>query len=91
MPGVIAVLTGKDWIADGMKAVPNKTFSWHPAEMPLRQHRRLADPFNAPDFPLPYDKARFVGEPLVMVVGETLAAAKDGAERSRSTTSRCRA
>ena len=80
VPGVIAVLTGKDWIADGMKAVPNKTFSWHPAEMPLVNSDGSA-PFSAPDFPLPYDKARFVGEPLVMVVGETLAAAKDGAEQ----------
>ena len=79
VPGVIAVLTGKDWIADGMKAVPNKTFSWHPAEMPLINSDGSA-PFAAPDFPLPYDKARFVGEPLVMVVGDTVVAAKDGAE-----------
>lgn len=78
--GVIAVLTGKDWIADGMKAVPNKTFSWHPAEMPLINSDGSA-PYNAPDFPLPCDKARFVGEPLVMVVAETLAAAKDGVEQ----------
>ena len=34
-PGVLAVLTGKDWLADGLKAVPNKTFSWHPAEVAL--------------------------------------------------------
>src|SRR3569832_1565530 len=44
--GVIAVLTGKDWIADGMKAVPNKTFSWHPAEMPLINSDGSA-PYNA--------------------------------------------
>ena len=80
VPGVIAVLTGQHWVADGMKAVPNKTFSWHPAEMPLI-NTDGSQPFNAPDFPLPYDKARFTGEPLVMVVGETVAAAKDGAEQ----------
>ena len=80
VPGVIAVLTGKHWVADGMKAVPNKTFSWHPAEMPLI-NTDGSQPFNAPDFPLPFDKARFIGEPLVMVVAETVAAAKDGAEQ----------
>lgn len=60
--------------------MPNKTFSWHPAEMPLINSDG-STPYNAPDFPLPYDKARFVGEPLVMVVAETVAAAKDGAEQ----------
>ena len=80
VPGVIAVLTGNDWIADGMKALPNKTFSWHPAEMPLVNSDGSA-PYNAPDFPLPHDKARFVGEPLVMVVAETVAEAKDGVEQ----------
>ena len=79
-PGVLAVLTGKDWLADGLKAVPNKTFSWHPAEVALA-NTDGSQPFAAPDFPLPNDRARFVGEPLVMVVAETVAAAKDGAEQ----------
>ena len=39
MPGVIAVLTGRDWVADGLKAFPIKTFSWHPAEIPRPLHR----------------------------------------------------
>src|SRR5205807_1173244 len=38
-------------------------------------------PFEAPHYPLPADKARFVGEAVAMVIGETLDAAKDGAER----------
>jgi len=33
--------------------------------------------------PLPTDRARFVGEPVAMVVAETPAAARDGAERVR--------
>src|SRR5712692_382453 len=35
VPGVVAVLTGSDLRKDGLKAIPNKTFSWHPAEIPL--------------------------------------------------------
>jgi aerobic carbon-monoxide dehydrogenase large subunit len=80
VPGVIAVLTGEDWRKDGLQAVPNKTFSWHPAEIPLI-NTDGSPPFNAPDYPLPADKARFVGEPIAMVVAETIVAAKDGAER----------
>ena len=78
--GVLAVLTGFDFLKDKLKAVPNKTFSWHPAEIPLI-NTDGSPPYSAPDFPLPTDKARFVGEPLAMVIGETVAAAKDGAER----------
>ncbi len=80
VPGVLAVLTGRDLVADGLKAVPNKTFSWHPAEVPLI-NTDGTPAYNAPDFPLPHDKARFVGEAVAMVVAETMTAAKDGAER----------
>jgi carbon-monoxide dehydrogenase large subunit len=80
VPGVLAVLTGFDWHKDGMKAIPNKTFSWHPAEIPLI-NTDGSPPFNAQDFPLPDDKARFVGEGIAIVVAETATAAKDGAER----------
>ncbi len=77
---MIAVLTGRDLLADGLKPIPLKTFSWHPAEIPLH-NTDGSPPFTAPDFPLPHDKARFVGEAVAMVVAETVAAAKDGAEQ----------
>jgi carbon-monoxide dehydrogenase large subunit len=80
LPGVITVLTGKDWLADGMKPTPIKTFSFHPAEVPLI-NTDGSPPFIAPDFPLPQDKVRFAGEAVAIVVAETLAAAKDGSER----------
>jgi carbon-monoxide dehydrogenase large subunit len=80
VPGVIAVLSGKDWLADGMKPIPVKVFSFHPAEIPLINSDG-SPPFLAPDFPLPHDKVRFAGEAVAMVVAETQAAAKDGAER----------
>jgi carbon-monoxide dehydrogenase large subunit len=80
VPGVIAVLTGHDLRQDGLKPIPNKTFSWHPAEIPLI-NTDGSPAYHAPDFPLPIDKTRFVGEAVAMVVAETVAAAKDGAER----------
>jgi aerobic carbon-monoxide dehydrogenase large subunit len=78
-PGVLAVLTGRDVLADGLKPVPHKQWSYHPAEMPL-QNKSGAPVFAAAHYPLPADKARFVGEAVAMVVAETVAAAKDAAE-----------
>src|SRR5216684_8022895 len=79
-PGVLAVLTGADFLADGLKPIPHKPWSPHPAEARLH-NRGGIPPFEAPHYPLPADKARFVGEAVAMVIGETLDAAKDGAER----------
>jgi aerobic carbon-monoxide dehydrogenase large subunit len=80
VPGVLAVLTGVDFLADGLKPIPHKVWSPHPAETQLRD-REGASFYEAPHYPLPTDKARFVGEAVAMVVGETVNAAKDGAER----------
>ncbi|MGA8616555.1 MAG: xanthine dehydrogenase family protein molybdopterin-binding subunit [Xanthobacteraceae bacterium] len=79
-PGVLAVLTGADFIADGLNPIPHKVWSQHPAEIQLRS-RHDTKMFTAPHYPLPTDKARFAGEAVAMVVGETVYAAKDGAER----------
>jgi len=79
-PGVLAVFTGQDCIAGGLKPIPHKPWSPHPAEAVLR-NKGGAAPFEAPHLPLPADKAHFVGEALAMVVAETVHAAKDGAEQ----------
>jgi len=75
-PGVLAVLTGADFVADGLQPIPHKVWSQHPAEIQLQP----PEVFTAPHYPLPTDKARFVGEAVAMVVAETVNAAKDGAE-----------
>jgi len=80
VPGVLAVLTGADFLADGLKPIPHKPWSPHPAETKLSNRDGRA-PFEPPHYPLPADKARFVGEAVAMVVAETLYAAKDAAER----------
>jgi carbon-monoxide dehydrogenase large subunit len=80
IPGVLAVLTGADFVADRLNPIPNKTFSLHPAEMPLINSDG-SPAFNISDYPLPPDKTRFVGEAIAMVVADSVAIAKDGAER----------
>ncbi len=71
---------GRYFIADRINPIPNKTFSLHPAEIPL-VNSDGTPAFNVPDYPLPADKARFVGEAIAMVIAESIAVAKDGAER----------
>jgi aerobic carbon-monoxide dehydrogenase large subunit len=81
-PGVIAVLTGADAAEDGVVSIPHPAVPTNPHEVPLKS--RDGSPFFvAPHAPLPTDRARFVGEPVAMVVAETPAAARDGAERVR--------
>jgi carbon-monoxide dehydrogenase large subunit len=74
-PGVTAVLTGRDAAHDGLKPIPFRPIS------PNRHEVKLKASFLAPYPPLPADKARYVGQAVAVVVAETVAAAKDGAER----------
>jgi carbon-monoxide dehydrogenase large subunit len=78
-PGALVVLTGRDWIADGLKPLPHQPYSFHPAERPLK-NRDGSPVFTPPHFPLTHDKARYVGEAIAIVVAESGAAAKDAAE-----------
>ena len=80
VPGVIAVLTGRDADADGLAPIPHKPVPTNPNEFPLGG-RAGSSIFIAPHPVLVVDTARFVGEPVAMVVAETAAAALDGAER----------
>ena len=80
VPGVIAVLTGGDAAADGLRAIPHHPVPTNPHEVPLKS-RDGSDFFIAPHAPLPTDRARFVGEAVALVIAETPAAAKDGVAR----------
>jgi carbon-monoxide dehydrogenase large subunit len=77
-PGVIAVLTGADAVADGMKPLTHSPMPGNPYE-DLVGNRDVS--FIAPHPPMPADCVRFVGEVVAMVVADTPAAARDGAER----------
>ncbi len=71
-PGVLAVLTGADYAADGHGHVPM-------IGPPIK--RRDGSAAFTPPFAPVTDRARFVGDAVAYVVAETLAAAKDAAER----------
>ncbi|MDB5409055.1 MAG: Carbon monoxide dehydrogenase [Rhodospirillales bacterium] len=76
-PGVIAVFTGEEFLADGHQALNHGASLVGGADVVVR--------FNLETFVkaqpiLPVDKVRYVGEPVVIVIAETQNAAKDGAE-----------
>ncbi len=77
-PGVLIVLTGADFIADGLQPIPHNPGVTGAPDVVVRL--RMAAPIGTPDYPMPADKARFVGEPVAMVVAETIEQAKDAAE-----------
>ena len=76
-PGVIAVLTGVDAAADGVKPVAHSPMPGNPYEDIIRKEDVR---FIAPHPPMPADRVRFVGEIVAMVIADTPAAARDGAE-----------
>ena len=71
MPGVVAVMTGAELVAAGVKHIPGsrdfKRAGGEPGATPLR--RVLA-----------HERVRFVGEAVALVVAETLQQARDAAE-----------
>jgi len=78
-PGVVAVLTGADYIADGMKPIPHNPGLTGAPDVTLRL-RPGFETYASTDYPMPADKARFVGEVVAMVLAETIEQAKDAAE-----------
>jgi len=67
MPGVIAVLTGKDAAADGLGNIP--------CLIPVPGLKETPRPI------LARDSVKHVGDPVAMVIAETLSQAKDAAEK----------
>jgi carbon-monoxide dehydrogenase large subunit len=79
IPGVIAVLTGKDAVADGLQPIPTRPVTVNPHEVKLQN--RDGTPFHIPPYPaLPVDEVRFVGQAVAVVIASTPMAAKDGAD-----------
>ena len=76
--GVLAVLTGSDYVADGLAPIPHGAGLMGRPDVAVRV--RGFDPITTQDYPMPPDKARFVGEAVAMVVAETVDQAKDAAE-----------
>jgi len=81
-PGVFAILTGTDAAADGLHPILHSPVPTNPHEVPLKS-RDGSDFFLAPHPVLALDQVRYVGEPVALVVAETLDQAMDAAERAR--------
>jgi carbon-monoxide dehydrogenase large subunit len=74
-PGVLAVLTSADFVADGLTPMSHRPVPTNPHEVPLKSPD--GSPFFVSDpLPLPVDRARFVDEPVAMVVAKTAPAAR---------------
>jgi aerobic carbon-monoxide dehydrogenase large subunit len=72
MPGVLAVYTSDDLAADGIGTLRVRMPRKRPDGSPL---------FQSPHPGLARGRTHYAGDPVAYVVGETLAAAKDAAER----------
>lgn len=79
-PGVLAVLTGADARADGLGPIPHATGSSKAGSDVRLANRDGSERLITQQWPLPRDRARFVGEAVAMVVAETLRQAQDAAE-----------
>jgi aerobic carbon-monoxide dehydrogenase large subunit len=79
VPGVLAVLTGKDLLADGLRAIPHSVGTRHPADITL-ENKDGSQPFIPQHFPMTADEAHHCGEIVAIVVATTLATAKDASE-----------
>jgi CO/xanthine dehydrogenase Mo-binding subunit len=73
------VLTGADVRAEGHKPIPHKPQLGSEPDI-LLQQRDGGPAWISPHYALPWDKARFVGEPVAMVLAESRQLARDAAE-----------
>lgn len=76
--GVLAVLTGADYAADGLQPIDHVP---NPMDVHDIERRAFDNPRQSPQWPLARDAVRYVGEPLAAVIAETADEARDAAER----------
>jgi len=77
-PGVLAVLTGADYRDAGLGPIPHAAGLMNKPDLQVRQP--VARMITTRHDPMPAERVRFVGEPVALVVAETIARAKDAAE-----------
>jgi aerobic carbon-monoxide dehydrogenase large subunit len=83
LPGVIAILTGSGYVADGHKEMQHGPSGADHFEITKPAFGPEAMPFGPPPGqpPLAVDKVRFVGEAVAYAIAETPDAARDAAEQ----------
>jgi len=79
MPGVLAVLTGADAMADGLGEIPHNPVPSTKFDVKLTG-RGGTPVYIGEHYLLPADCARYVGEPVAMVIAETRSQAYSAAE-----------
>jgi carbon-monoxide dehydrogenase large subunit len=77
-PGVLAVLIGADYQADGLGAIPHMPGLSNPPDLVPRLTG--VGPIATTHYPLATERVRCVGEPVAIVVAATIARAKSAAE-----------
>src|SRR5262245_60710291 len=81
-PGVLAVLTGEDYVADGhvgMAHMPNPADA-HDVKVPSFRATPEQKILDELQLPLAVGRARYVGEAVAVVIAQTLTGARDAAE-----------
>jgi len=71
LPGVVKVATGADLVAAGVQPIPTN---------PAFKRADGSPAATAPRRPLAHERVRYVGEPVALVVAQTLQQARDAAE-----------
>ena len=81
IPGVISVLNGKDFLEDGFGPIIHRAIEGSPEDWtkPSFDER---DPvaIQFPQWPMPFDKVRHVGEPIAFIVADSILAAESAGE-----------
>src|SRR5437868_6759684 len=81
MPGVVAVLTGADYVADGLKGALQRANPAGAVDIKVRAFAPEKRPvLEEPQYPLVTDRVRYPGEAVAVVVADTLYAARNAAE-----------
>jgi len=79
LPGVLAVLTGADWVADGHAPIPHSPIPSGTDGLGMNEEK-WSKVFVGRNYPMAPERPRFVGEAVAMVVAETAALAREAAE-----------
>src|SRR5258708_7153163 len=81
MPGVIAVLTGADYLADGLKGALQRANPAGAIDIKVRAFDAAKRPvLEEQQYPLVIDRVRYPGEAVAIIVAETRLAARDACE-----------
>ena len=81
MSGVIAILTGADYVADGLKGAVQRANPAGAIDIKVRAFAPEKRPvLEEPQFPLVIDRVRYPGEAVAVVVAENPFQARDAAE-----------